>query len=499
VTIAAGGYHSLALKSDGSLTSWGWNEYGQGNPPKGNDFNAISAGWGNNYLALKSDGSIVGWGRNWDNQATPPDGNDFKAISAGRNHSLALKSDGSIICWGNNEIGQATPPYGNDFIAIDAGNGHSLALKSDGSIVGWGSNHYGQAKPPQGNDFIAISAGQSYSLALKSDGSIVGWGWNGYGQAAPPQGNDFVSIAAGGYHGLALKSDGSIIGWGSNIYRGAIPPDSDDFIAISAGVLASLALKSDGSIIEWGDIKTTPFTPLEGNNFVAISAGHQDGIALVNMKPVAIAGPNQITYAWLDGIADVNLDGSASYDDDNDHLDYYWSWTIDGNTYEANGVSPTIQLPVRVHEIELIVDDGWVLSEPDYCTITVIEPLRTKMWLWPATLNCHSGLNHVTTLMFLPEDIEPNDINDGPLTMYPFDIKSKYQRAYQIGRDRDARTAVIATFDKDKICDYFGTGLRNVEVAGRLHSGRYFYGANMLRIVRPYPHKWLFRRFYRRQ
>ena len=56
-------YHSLALKSDGSLVGWGDNGYGQTNVPAGNDFVAIAAG-DYHSLALKSDGSLVGWGDN---------------------------------------------------------------------------------------------------------------------------------------------------------------------------------------------------------------------------------------------------------------------------------------------------------------------------------------------------------------------------------------------------------------------------------------------------
>jgi hypothetical protein len=165
---------------------------------------AIAAG-AFHSLALKTDGSVVGWGRNNRGQATAPGGNDFVAIAAGAVHSLALKTDGSVVGWGRNNKGQATAPGGNDFVAIYAGNSHNLALMTDGSVVGWGWDIYGQATPPAGNDFAAIAAGSYHSLALKDDGSVVGWGDSYYGQATPPAGNDFAAIAAGDYYSLALK------------------------------------------------------------------------------------------------------------------------------------------------------------------------------------------------------------------------------------------------------------------------------------------------------
>ena len=54
------------------------------------DFIAISAGWAHS-LVLKADGTIVSWGLNYHRQATPPHGNDYITISAGGWHSLALK------------------------------------------------------------------------------------------------------------------------------------------------------------------------------------------------------------------------------------------------------------------------------------------------------------------------------------------------------------------------------------------------------------------------
>ncbi len=90
--ISAGDRHGLALRSDGSLAAWGYNDYGQvSDAPAGNDFVAVSGGYCHS-LALRSDGSLVSWGYNDDGQVSnTPAGNDFVAISAGHNHSLALR------------------------------------------------------------------------------------------------------------------------------------------------------------------------------------------------------------------------------------------------------------------------------------------------------------------------------------------------------------------------------------------------------------------------
>ena len=50
--IAAGGWHSLALKADGSIVGWGDNGFGQIDVPGATNFVAIAAGRQTNDLSL---------------------------------------------------------------------------------------------------------------------------------------------------------------------------------------------------------------------------------------------------------------------------------------------------------------------------------------------------------------------------------------------------------------------------------------------------------------
>ncbi len=328
-SIAAGGAHSLALKSDGTILSWGWDADGQlgdnialepkatpvaVNPASG--IVAIAAG-GNHSLALKSDGTVLAWGRDNAGQL----GNDLAledkpkpvsvsgltniiAISAGYAHSLALKSNGTVYAWGDDADGQLgddpvllEQPVPvlvsgvNNVVAIAAGGSHSLALKSDGTVLAWGNDASGQL----GNDaafgnkrtaeavsdatgIVAVSAGASHSLALKSDGTLLSWGSDENGEL----GNDpalakqptpvvvrgssgIIAMAGGRGHSIALKSDGTMLAWGNDQY-GQLGDDTaldsqatpkavavaEGVVAIAAGNRHSLALKQNGTMLAWG-------------------------------------------------------------------------------------------------------------------------------------------------------------------------------------------------------------------------------------------------------
>ena len=274
--IAAGTYHSLALKNDGTLYTWGVNDTGQlgdtsttnRNRPAqvGTDtWKAVAAG--ESYsLALRSDGTLYAWGTNGNGelgdgtttQRTTPTqiGTDvWKAVAVGDNHSLAIKNDGSLHAWGNNRYGQlgdgtttrrTTPTQigtDTDWTVAAAGRYHSLALKSDGTLHAWGRNNRSQLgdgtttrrttpiRIGSDTNWKALAGGEQYSLAIKSDGRLYAWGSNADRQLGinSPTGKTRPSQAAGtgwddvagkrfgaNNYSLALKSDGTLYAWGDN-------------------------------------------------------------------------------------------------------------------------------------------------------------------------------------------------------------------------------------------------------------------------------------------
>jgi hypothetical protein len=259
----------------GTLVSWGEDNAGQvTDTPIGNDFTQVSGGF-DYSVALKSDGTLISWGNM---PLNTPTGNDFTQVVCGGGHSLALKSDGSLVSWGYDYSGQVTnTPTTNDFTQVAAGYYYSVALKANGTLISWGEDTAGQVTDtPTGNDFIQVAAGWDHSLALKSDGSLVSWGYDYYGQVTDtPTGNDFIQVAAGGYHSVALKSDGSLVSWGYDWHDQVTnTPTTNDFTQVAAGGVLSVALKSDGSLASWGydtagQVTDTP----TGNDFIQVSGG----------------------------------------------------------------------------------------------------------------------------------------------------------------------------------------------------------------------------------
>jgi len=344
---------SLPATDGGTVVAWGGNGYpGTTAALAGKTVVAIAAG-GYHDLALTSDGKVVAWGNDAAGQADVPAGLAGKtvtAIAAGRYHSLALTSDGQVTAWGSDQYGQTDVPAGlagRTVVAIAAGDYHNLALTSDGTITAWGYGDAGATTVPAslaGRTVTAVSAGAYNSFAVTSDGALTGWGYSPYGASTPPaslDGKTVTAVAAGLYQTLALTSDGKVTAWGGDpgAGEGVAPASLADktVVAVAAGYFDSFALTSDGKVVGWGmndQGQTTPPAGLATDTVTALSAGESHVLAidrsvLPDGPPVVTgtprvgstlsatdgpynATPDSVSYQWKAGGSDVGTD-SATY------------------------------------------------------------------------------------------------------------------------------------------------------------------------------------------
>lgn len=275
---AGGGYHSLAVTDDGHVYSWGSSEYGQvGDGSQGTFYNTpqlisgiedvIQVDAGRYFsAALKSDGTVWTWGRNdsgnlghgnYDAATVPTqvmELTDIVSIECGSWSLFAIDSDGTVYCFGDNNfsalgLGSDFPTTYNtpqtmnitDVIKIEAGYWHAIALKSDGTVWAWGTDAFGQLGQGQsgfGNipiqvssltNIVDIAAGNGFCLAMDSEGTLFTWGDNIYGQLGNGTTGSFsnvptilngvsevVEIACGDHHLLCLAENGELLGCGKN-------------------------------------------------------------------------------------------------------------------------------------------------------------------------------------------------------------------------------------------------------------------------------------------
>jgi alpha-tubulin suppressor-like RCC1 family protein len=231
VQMAGGGYHTVALKTDGTMWCWGRNhkgQLGQGDTTDRSSPVQVGAlttwasigtdeGYGGFCLAVKTDGTLWAWG--WDNYGQLGQSNttdysspvqvgaltDWLSVAGGHYTATAVKTDGTLWAWGQNDKGQLA--QGNttnrsspvqvgaltDWSTVVQGSAHVAASKTDGTLWTWGYNYFGQ-----------LGDGTSGHVNNKSSpvqvGSLTTWN--------PP--------GAGGYNTMASSTAGTLWGTGKN-------------------------------------------------------------------------------------------------------------------------------------------------------------------------------------------------------------------------------------------------------------------------------------------
>lgn len=239
VDIAAGGFHAMALRADGTVTVWGDGSSGQTNVPPGlTNIMAISAGTRHN-LVLRSNLTVVAWGLNTSSQTNVPATlNGVMAVAAGADHSVALRTNGTLVTWGISPGLTNFPASATNIAAIVAGPTVTLALRSNGTVVAWGTATDSLTNLPTSlTNISAVSVGLNHCLALRSNGTVVAWGNSSAGQITVPTDlTNAVKISAGWLHSLALRADGKFVAWGLSTSGQLIAPAGlTNFGAFAAG------------------------------------------------------------------------------------------------------------------------------------------------------------------------------------------------------------------------------------------------------------------------
>ncbi|MHC5091002.1 MAG: hypothetical protein ACYSOJ_05150, partial [Planctomycetota bacterium] len=204
--------------------------------------------------------------------------------------------------------------------------------------------------------------------------------------------------------------------------------------------------------------------------------------ATENTPPVADAGSDQTVFCWIDGVVNVTLNGSGSYDEDENLITYLWTWTADGQSYSEAGVSPTISLPAGVHTLTLVVNDGIDDSEPEEVVITAEPPVEISVKCTPKSLNCESNGKWIKAHFILPESYQIADVNTiAPCTLEPLSLLAKQIDPFI---NEDGLVQIDAAFDRDELCETDPLlGFNQMMPTGHLTSGHYFYGIDEIRIL----------------
>jgi alpha-tubulin suppressor-like RCC1 family protein len=320
--VSSGGSHTAAIKTDGTLWTWGPGTNGQLG-------NGVTTG------NISTPVTTFAGGTNW------------KQVSSGGDYVSAIKTDGTLWVWGSGNAGRlgnaqttniSTPVTtfagGTNWKQVSAGGDFTAAIKTDGTLWTWGNGGNGRLGNAQttnrstpvttfagGTNWKQVSSGRDHTAAIKTDGTLWTWGagvdnsfasspllgTNDTTDRSTPVttfagGTNWKQVSAGGFHTSAIKTDGTLWVWGNgasgrlgnaNVINRSTPVTTfaggnnwKQVDCTAPGTNHTAAIKTDGTLWTWGyggsgrlgnaqtTNRSTPITTFAGGtNWKQVSTG----------------------------------------------------------------------------------------------------------------------------------------------------------------------------------------------------------------------------------
>jgi len=231
--ISAGNAHTAAVRTNGTLWTWGCGYQGQ-----------LGTGNPGTLTSSSSPVSVIGGFTDW------------CQVASGYSHTAAVRTNGTLWTWGCGYQGRLGHNYTTNrsspvsvvggftdwcqAAASTATGGHTAAVRTNGTLWAWGLNSSGQL-------------GDGTTISKRSPVSVIG----GF--------TDWCQVAAGGFHTAAVRTNGTLWAWGVNA-SGQLGDNTTtnrsspvsviggftDWCQVSASSTHTAALRTNGTLWAWG-------------------------------------------------------------------------------------------------------------------------------------------------------------------------------------------------------------------------------------------------------
>ncbi len=252
--ISAGNFHTLAVKSDGTVLSTGKNRHGQCDVGAWSNIVAVAAG-GDFSVGVLRNGMVVTCGKKHSNSRNVRGWKNIISVSAGAEDIIGLTSDGLAVFSNNSPLSGRT--WANITSVEASGYTTMLGVTKSGRVVVGGCNDQRYVSYlSTWSNIVSIAAGCTHVVGLYSSGTVTTI-WNNdydFGQCDNLENwRNIVAIAAGFDHTVGLRSDGTVVAAGPKGSKACDVAGWRNIIAIAAGKYHTVGLKADGTLVAVGD------------------------------------------------------------------------------------------------------------------------------------------------------------------------------------------------------------------------------------------------------